>query len=161
MNRLVSALQHSSICKGPTLTSVLLSTLCWHVSTRQVEVWQTLPHNPTNTTPAQSVGPAVGVKKTALNHRTGIPEAHWQPPGMSPDIFAVPCAITYKRRKFYQAPNGRVDTVILGFHDEIDASHIFLPSEKELLSRLTKRELLQLITLFPPYWPSVFFHAFI
>lgn len=163
VNRLVPALQKCacSMCQGPALTSVLLSTLCWHVTTMQVQVEQTFLHNPTNITPAQSAGPAVGVKKTALTTEPGFLRHTDNHLACHPDIFAVPCASTYKRRKFYQAPNGRIDTVILGFHNETDASHIFLPSEKEIVSRLTKREVLKFITLFLSHWPSIFFHAFI
>lgn len=72
LNGLLSALQHSSMCKGPILTSALLSTMLWHVGTMQAEVWQALPHNPTNITPTQSDGLALGVKKTALTTETSL-----------------------------------------------------------------------------------------
>lgn len=73
------------------------------------------------------------------------------------DIFFPLCQQLYKRRNFYQAPNGRADTVILRLHDEIDAFCIFLASEQEIVSRLTKRELLQFVALISRHWPSVFF----
>lgn len=131
--------------------------MVWRVDARQVEVWQALPCNTTNTTPTQSEGPASGIQKTALNTETSFLQHTDNNFSCHPDIFAFPCANTYtKEEKFYQAPNGRVDIVKLRFHDEIDAFHVFLGSEHETVSRLTKRELLQFVTPIPPHWPSIF-----
>lgn len=107
--------------------------------------------SPQPTSPQPKAGPAVGVKETTLATKTAFLQHTGSPLACHPDIFAAPCAHTYKIRKFYQAPNGRIDIVILGFYCEINAFHIFLHSEKEIVSRLKKkkRELLQFITLSP------------
>lgn len=117
--------------------------------------------SPQPTSPQPKAGPAVGVKETTLATKTAFLQHTGSPLACHPDIFAAPCAHTYKIRKFYQAPNGRIDIVILGFCYEIDAFHIFLHSEKEIVSRLKKKKRATAIyNPFPPYWPSIFFHAF-
>lgn len=74
LNRLLSALQQSSMCKGPTLTSALLSTVTWHVGTKQVEDIASHSTQPYQHHPTQSEEPALGVRKTSLTTETSFLE---------------------------------------------------------------------------------------